>query len=1471
MTEEEVKTELKDFNKVFSDFKDGTQELMESKIKNLVLHKKSNTLYIELVSKNHINISILPVFEKYINERFKIQYVNMKIRLEKTAENENPAVFIREEWNLIINRISSKHPMVKTILSGCNVSNQDGKLVIKLNGGGKDYLTTEKIDKSLSDLLNNFYDFKCNVEFKDGEIKHIEQKTITMPEAPISKPVEEKKIEVKSEKEQDIKPENQVLVGRTANLKSPLTKITDLREDTGMCTIQGKVILIQLDEKTPTINLEITTKDITSKKGNELTIITVPIYDGTATIMCKIFSAKDKSKDLINELKSADSLMIEGEVALDQYAREITMTATNVVKSKVESAKKKREDTCEEKRVELHLHTNMSLLDGISKFPDYLKRVQSWGWDAIAITDHDSVQAFPDAHHALDPQVVDGKFDLTNCFKVLYGVEANIVSDGMKSVFFSKNQPLDDTVYCVFDTETTGKSYRTDKLTEIGALKVKNGEIIDEFEMMINPEKEIPPEVVEVTHITNEMVKNCPTVDEVLPKFLEFIKDTVLVAHNADFDIGFMRYNAEQLGMEFDNTYLDTLRLARTVYPNFSKFKLGYLAEKLGIEVEVAHRALADVDTTVKVMNEMFKELKEKGVKNLDDIAVVYDGRANYKNIWPTHATVFATTQEGMKNLYKLISISHVEYFYKAPLMLKSIIEEHRDGIIIGSGCRKGELYEAILTGSKTDDELEEIADYYDFLEIQPPSNYHQLIDDQKVPDEEGLREIVRKIIEIGDKLGKPVVATGDVHFLDPEDELGRRLLKAGKRIQDEEYRNADHQAPLYLKTTDEMLEEFSFLGKDKAYEVVVTNSRKIADMCQKITPISPEKCPPHIDNCEVTIKEIAYSKAYELYGDPLPDIVKERMDKELDSIIKNGFSVMYMIAQKLVQKSNEDGFIVGSRGSVGSSFVAFLTGITEVNSLKAHYRCPKCKHSDFGDYGFLNGFDLPDKNCPECGTPYLKDGLDIPFETFLGFDGDKEPDIDLNFSGLYQAKAHRYTEVIFGKGTTFKAGTVSTVAGKTAYGYAVKYNEERGIPISRADLVREGNACKDIKNTTGQHPGGIIVVPKGREIYEFTPIQHPADDPKSDILTTHFDYHSIDQNLLKLDILGHDDPTMIRFLQDITGTDPTKVPLDDKETMSIFSSTKALGVEPSQINSEVGTFGVPEFGTKFVRGMLIDTKPTTFEELICISGLSHGTDVWLGNAQELIKSGTVTLNKAICTRDDIMLYLIKAGLDPKKSFKIMEAVRKGKVAKGKEANWPEYEQLMKDNNVPDWYIGSCKKIKYMFPKAHAAAYVTNAFRIAWYKVHNPAAYYAAYFTIRADKFDANIFCNGKEKVKNKMKEVELQGNTASATDKALYEVAELVNEMYERGIEFLPIDLYKSHPTDFKIEDGKIRPPLNSVAGLGTVAAIGIGEARKDGTFMSIEDLKLRSHIGDSVVKVLKEIGCIDGMQESNQMSLFG
>ena len=1235
-----------------------------------------------------------------------------------------------------------------------------------------------------------------------------------------------------------------LILGNSMNISDPLVKITDLNAESGNVCIDGEILGME-DKETKTGKV----------------ILSINIYDGTSTMTCKAFLPGKNAKNIVKRLGKTKAVKLAGRAQMDAFSNELTIMANTIVES-TPLPKTTREDKAEVKRVELHMHTKMSAMDAMTSATDLIKRAMSWGMKSIAITDHGVVQAFPEAYHLLGRDNPD--------MKVIYGVEAYLVPDKEKSVKNPRGQVLDDATYCVLDLETTGISITTEKITEVGIMKVKNGEVIDEFEIFVNPEKPIPQRVVEVTNITDEMVKDAETIDKVFPKILEFVGDSIIVAHNASFDVGFLKHNAKLLGYEFNNTYIDTLPLAKDLFPDLKKYKLGKIADSLGIEVDVAHRALADVDTTVKVFNVMLKKLKDKGINTVDEIdSATKDPEAQkeeFKKQRSYHAIILAKNYVGLRNLYKLVSISHLNYFYKNPRILKSIYKKYSEGLILGSACEAGELYQAIELG-KSDEEIENIARDYDYLEIQPIGNNEFLVRNGVVPDREYLKDINRKIVELGEKLGKLVVATCDVHFMDPQDEIYRRILEAGQG-----YKDADEQAPLYLRTTEEMLKEFEYLGEEKAYEVVVTNTNKVSDMCDRIDPISPEKCPPHIPGCEEDIKNIAYKKAHELYGDPLPEIVQTRLDKELNSIISNGYSVMYIIAQRLVWKSNEDGYIVGSRGSVGSSLVAFMTGITEVNSLQPHYRCPKCKYSEFDDYGVGNGFDLPDKDCPKCGTKMAKDGMDIPFETFLGFNGDKEPDIDLNFSGEYQAKAHKYTEVIFGKGTTFKAGTVATVAEQTAFGYVKKYYEERNIPINKAEIARISVGCQGIKRTTGQHPGGIIVVPKGREIYEFTPVQHPADDPNSDIITTHFDYHSIDGNLLKLDILGHDDPTVIRMLQDITGVAPTDVPLDDKETMSIFSSTKALGVTPEQIHSEVGTYGIPEYGTKFARGMLLDTHPTTFDELIRISGLSHGTDVWLGNAQSLIEQGIVTLQQAICCRDDIMIYLMKKGLPPDKSFKIMEAVRKGKVAKGKEPKWKdEYIPLMLEHDVPEWYIKSCEKIKYMFPKAHAAAYVTNAFRIAWFKVHIPLAYYAAFFTIRAKAFDAEVMINGKEKVKNKMKEIEMMGNNATPKDKDMYDDLELVLEMYERGLRFLPIDLYKSHATKFQVEGDSLRPPLNSIAGLGNVAAEGIMKARQEEKFMSIDDLKIRSKVGDSVTELLRQFGCLEGMSQSNQLSLFG
>ena len=1458
---------LKKVREVFSDYK-AESNILDANIKQLNFIKKENKLEIELEPEEYIEIEELWRIEKFLKERFKLEQATIILNYKKDINLKS----IEEEWENITCYMARKYPVAKPMLMKSIVEIQENKLKITLPVKGVEFLKAKKFDEAIKNLVFNLYGKNYEIvlieSINEEDAKKVKAQRIIAEKTAAKKTMEQWAVEHKKELENSskensnldrvskqganqikraeeskvIKGETSLIFGRSINIKDQPINVKELTADDGKVTISGEIINTDSREL---------------KTGKVLVMFDV--YDGTSTITCKLFAKNtDDANKILSRFKKVKGIKLNGTAQLDPYAGELTIIANNVVETQ-EIKKQERQDLAQVKRVELHMHTKMSQMDGMTSATDLIERAMKWGMKSIAITDHGVVQAFPEAHKLLGRNNPD--------MKVIYGVEAYLAPDKMPSVTNGKGQGI-DTTYCVLDLETTGFSAKTEKITEIGVMKVQNGQVLDKFSCFVNPEKPIPTRVTEITKITDDMVKDAETIDEVFPKLLEFLGDSVLVAHNAEFDIGFLKQNSLNLGYEFDFTYIDTLKMAKDIFPEFKKYSLGRIATHLNIEVEVAHRALDDVDTTVKVFNIMMNILKERGAKKIEDIDLLgSDSEAKkeeYKKLNTYHAIILAKNYAGLKNLYKLISYSHLDYFYKKPRILKSMLKKYSEGLLLGSACNQGELYQAILLG-KSDEEIEEIAKEYDYLEIQPIGNNEFLVREERVPNMEYLKDINKKIVKLGESLGKPVVATGDVHFMDPEDELYRRILEAGQG-----YKDADNQAPLYLRTTEEMLEEFSYLGEEKAYEVVVINTNRIADMCEQISPISSEKCPPHIDGCEQTIKDIAYTKAHDLYGEELPQIVKERLDKELDSIISNGFSVMYIIAQKLVWKSNEDGYIVGSRGSVGSSLVAYMTGITEVNSLPAHYRCTNCKYSDFTDYGCSNGFDLPDKKCPKCGKKLQKDGMDIPFETFLGFNGDKEPDIDLNFSGEYQAKAHKYTEVIFGKGTTFKAGTIGTIADKTAFGYVKGYYEDRNIPISKAEIARQARGCTGIKRTTGQHPGGIIVVPKGREIFEFCPVQHPADDPNSDIITTHFDYHSIDQNLLKLDILGHDDPTVLRMLHDITGIDPTQVPLDDKETMSLFSSTKALGVKPEQIHSEVGSFGVPEFGTKFVRGMLLDTKPTTFDELVRISGLSHGTDVWLNNTQDLIQSGTVTLSEAICCRDDIMIYLIQKGLPADSAFKIMELVRKGKALKDLE-KWAKYTELMREYDVPEWYIKSCEKIKYMFPKAHAAAYVTNAVRIAWFKVHTPMAYYAAYFSIRGlEDFDSECMIFGKEKVKNKMKEIDLMGTNSTQKDKAMYPVLELVLEMYERGIKFLPIDLYKSHNRNFIVEEEGIRPPLSSIPGLGGVAAEGIYKAAHEEQIMSIDDLKIRAKIGNSVVDMLKKFNCLDGIPESNQISLF-
>ena len=1448
---------MKRIKEIFSDYNPG-ECIGSAVVEGVVLSKKTKSLEMKIKSERFISAEDIELLNNFIRNRFGVE--NSKIIVNNSDDEVKKP--IEEELPNIFKALTEKYPALKSALKSSEYEIHDKKIDIEFKFEVSDILKEKGYDKVICDAVKKIYceDYEVcfadmlecqdfNRQYEDEltrEIKSIqddkkEKKSINERNSTVVEKEAAVAIKESSEHFCNKKKDSSLILGRSANIKDSIIKITDISPDEGRVCIEGEASNIDLREL---------------KSGK--TLISFDLYDGTGSMTCKCFCKQGESEEIVPKLQEAKGLKIIGNSSYSNFSGEVELIANCIVETKG-MEKVKRMDDASVKRVELHMHTQMSQMDGMNSATDLIKRAMSWGMKSIAITDHGVVQSFPEAHKFLGRDNPD--------MKVIYGVEAYLAPDKKSSVNNPKGQGMDAT-YCVLDLETTGFSPVTERITEIGVMKLQDGKVIDEFSCFVNPEKPIPARVVELTGITDDKVRDAQTIDKVFPELLEFIEGSVLVAHNAEFDINFLKYNALKLGCEFDYTYVDTLSLAKELFPDFKTYKLGRIAKNLGITVDVAHRALDDVSTTVKIFNVMLDKLKERGAKTLNDIEIYASDddakKGEYKKLNTFHAIILAKNYTGLKNLYRLISYSHLHYFYKKPRILKSLYKKYSEGLIIGSACSEGELYQAILLG-KSDEEIEAIAREYDYLEIQPLGNNEYLLRQEQVPNRDYLKLINKKIVQLGEKLNKIVVATGDVHFMDPEDEIYRRILESGRGFKD-----ADFQAPLYLRTTGEMLEEFSYLGEEKAYEVVVTNTNKIADMCSQISPISPEKATPHIEGCEQTIKDIAFERAHELYGNPLPDIVQDRLDRELKSIIENGFSVMYIIAQKLVSKSNEDGYLVGSRGSVGSSLVAYMAGITEVNALEPHYRCPNCKYSDFTDYGYLNGFDLPDKECPVCGGKLAKDGMDIPFETFLGFNGDKEPDIDLNFSGEYQAKAHRYTEVIFGKGTTFKAGTIGTVAEKTAFGYVKKYYDEKGIHVNKAEIARIAKGCTGIKRTTGQHPGGIIVVPKGREIYEFCPVQHPADDSDSDIITTHFDYHSIDQNLLKLDILGHDDPTVIRMLQDITGIDPKTIPMDDRETMSLFSSTKALGVTPEQINSKVGTYGVPEFGTKFVRGILLDTMPKAFSDLLCISGLSHGTDVWLGNAKDLIDDGTIeSISEAVCTRDDIMVYLIKKGLPPNSSFKIMETVRKGKALK--DPKWHEYEILMREHAVPEWYIDSCKKIKYMFPKAHAAAYVMMAFRIAWFKVHIPEAYYAAYFSIRAKAFDAEFMINGKEVVREKMKQIEAQGTDAANKDKDMYDDLELVLEMYERGYKFLPLDLYKSHSTRFIVEEDGLRPPFNSISGMGNVAAEGIYNAiHCDEPIKSIDDLKKRARIGNAAIELLKKFNCLKGLPESDQLSFF-
>lgn len=1419
----------------------------ETTVLSLTIHRKEREIVTEIAADEVIP----PLYWEKLRKEMMQQLPGVKevhIFPKYQLMDKEPKAVLADFWDTIRSHVAAQSKVCSGVISDAEWDYQDGKMQIFVKHNMAYYLSQKKLDDAVAKLVQEETGLAMSVQFKniqssEEDRARMEQEQRTKTEellqqiASATQAAEQAKVTAEVGAVSEAVSRG-ILFGK--EFTGTPVKIVDTKIPGESVIVEGNIFNIEPREI----------------KGEKY-IVSFDITDKSDSTTVKFFVKRSVfDNELKDKIKKDAYLRVQGEVQFDKYAKEINIMAKAIMTAQ---APPPRMDTAEEKRVELHLHTQMSSMDGVTPVKTYIKRAIEWGHKAIAITDHGVVQAFPDAMNAAD------KSDL----KVIYGVEAYLIDDLGNAVFSPRGQNLDDT-YVVFDIETTGLSKEKEMITEIGAVKVADGKIIDRFSTFVNPQRPISAEITKLTGITDDMVKDAPTIENVLPEFLKFCEDTVLVAHNASFDTGFIRIAAERAGLgELHHTIVDTLELARALLPELNKHKLDIVCEHLGVTLNGHHRAVNDAEATAEVFIKFLDMLAEKKIFTLDEINVLASRTVNYKKLRAYHAIILVKNYTGLRNLYELVSMAHIDYFFRRPRIPKSKFMQMREGLILGSACEAGELYRALLDGEPKQ-RIEELVHFYDYLEIQPLGNNKFMIDSPRVENihsMEDIKNMNRKIVELGETYGKPVVATCDVHFIDPDDAAYRKIIMAAEGFPD-----ADNQPPLYFRTTDEMLAEFDYLGEEKAREVVITNTNLIADQIEKIKPIPDETFPPKIEGADEQLRQICMDKAHSIYGDPLPPLVQERLETELNSIISNGYAVLYIIAQKLVWKSVADGYLVGSRGSVGSSFAANMAGITEVNSLPPHYVCPNCKYSDFDSdlvksYAMeeASGCDMPDMNCPKCGTLMHKDGHDIPFQTFLGFEGDKEPDIDLNFSGEYQQTAHAYTEELFGVGHVFKAGTIGTLADKTAYGFVKKYFDEREITAHNAEITRLMNGCTGVKRTTGQHPGGLMVVPSDHNIYEFCPIQRPANDVNSTVTTTHFDYHSISGRLLKLDLLGHDDPTVIRMLYDLTGVNPQTVPLGDPATMSLFESPAALGVTAEDIGCETGTLGIPEFGTKFVRGMLLDTKPKTFADLLRISGLSHGTDVWLGNAQTLIENGTITLKETISTRDSIMIYLINKGVDKKKSFKIMEKVRKGKGLTDEDI------ADMKAANVPDWYIESCQKIKYMFPKAHAAAYVMMAFRIAYFKINYPEAYYATYFTVRAcDDFDYSCMCKGMDVAKAAMREIHAKGMEATAKDKAKMTVLELIVEFYARGFKFLPIDLYKSDSRKFIVTEEGLIPPFNSLQGLGTNAAQSIVDGRAAGEFHTIEELKERTSLGRSLIDLLKENGVLNGIPETNQLSLF-
>ena len=1360
---------------------------------------------------------------KYLDNLFKenIKFTNVKVCIDCSTFKDKEKILFSHKNN-IISYISKNLESSKAWIDELEIEIlEDTVILLPPNKTAYYMINRNGLMKNIEKLVIDRFNISCKVLTSDKNIKE---------EANFLETKKKEAIEIASKallEKPSIKKDKKDMVSKNYKygraVKGDNIPVKDINLNVGHATIEGYVF-------------DVNTMDI----RNNRTIVSFNLTDLEDSIEVKSFMKKEDSEEFLMNVSEDSYVRLSGNVNYDDFSKGIVvmMNALELLEAEV------REDNHSEKRVELHLHTKMSSMDGIVELDKLIDLAEKWGHKALAITDHGVVQAFPQAMN------LEKKSDV----KIIYGMEGYLVDDEKDILTNYKSKKSS---FVIFDIETTGLSAKNDRITEIGALKVVDGEVVDEFSQLVNPKRPIPEFITNLTGITDEMVKDKPTIDIVIKDFENFISDSILVAHNANFDIGFIRENLSKIGKELDAPVIDTLELARSVFPRLKNHKLDTLAKHLSVSLDNHHRAVDDAKATTEIFLKILELTNIKGLEDIETINRLSQENDSVKDR-PYHIVLLAQNLKGLKNLYKLVSISHMDYFYRQPRIPKSILKKYREGLLIGSACSQGELYQAILS-NKSKGEIESIAKFYDYLEIQPVNNNKFLIDNGVVKDEIQLKNINKQILALGDKFNKLVVATGDVHFLNPEDEVYRRILMAGQG-----FRDADNQPPLYFKTTEEMLDEFAYLGS-RAEEVVISNTNKINDLIEDIKPIPDGTFPPVIEGSEKELKDITYNKAYELYGKPLPEIVEKRLNRELGSIIENGYAVMYIISQKLVWQSLEDGYLVGSRGSVGSSFVATMSGITEINPLSPHYLCPSCKFSEFFTNGEIaSGADLPDKNCPVCGEILIKDGHDIPFEVFLGFDGDKEPDIDLNFAGEYQPIAHKNTEKLFGEDYVFRAGTIGTIAERTAYGFVKKYFESTGEVINKAEVNRLVKGCTGVKRTSGQHPGGVMIVPHYKDILDFTPIQYPANDSSSGVVTTHFDYNAISSNILKLDILGHDVPTIIRMLEDMTGVESTNIPLDEEKTMKIFSSTETLGVTEDEINCKVGTLGIPEFGTRFVRQMLIDTEPSTFSELVRISGLSHGTDVWLNNAQDLVRKKIAPLSKVISTREDIMLSLINVGMDKSKAFTIMEKVRKGRGLTEEE------EAEMRSLGVEEWYIDSCKKIKYMFPKAHAAAYVMMSFRIAYYKVYHPEAFYATYFTTKAADFDADIIVQGKSTISAHIKEIESKGRDATAKEKNLLTVLEVAYEMYARGYRIKPVNLYKSDSDIFKLEDGDILPPLKCLEGVGENVARKIVEERKIGPFLSKEDLISRGGVSKPAIEVLDNHGCLEGLPDSNQLDLF-